>query len=127
MVNEIHLPLVKLFRNNLNRGAILSLARHSFDPSIDRIGRVVERFDYEKYRVARGEGDAISSYQFLDALAREPGRDMQESVREGMRNLLTLDPIADAPRQQARVIDPVSDHRDRHADSAVPDRTLTVF
>src|SRR3984893_185754 len=127
VVEKVHFPLIELFRNNLDGRGILRGTCQLFYPAVDRIGRVVERLDDEKYRVVARESNAIGSYQLLDALAGEPGRDMQESKRQGMCYRPALCPSADQPRQQARVIDPVPDDGDWHAHAATPDHAATIL
>ena len=98
VVEKVHFPLVKLFGNNLDRRGIFRGARQAFHPAVYGIGRVVERFDNEKYRVTVRESNTEGGYQLLDALAGEPGRDMEESERQGMGDLPASDPIPDRSR-----------------------------
>src|SRR6516225_10052374 len=85
VVEKVHLPLVEFFANNLDGWGILRGTGQAFNPAVDRISRIVERFDDEKDRVMAREGDAIGSDQLLDTLARENGRDVQEGERQSMR------------------------------------------
>src|SRR6516165_3459852 len=78
MVEKVDLALVEFFGNNLDRRGILGSAGQPLDRDVDHIGRVVECLDDEKYWVPARESEAISGDQFLDALARETGRNVQK-------------------------------------------------